>query len=218
MSTNPDEIRRDIERTRAELSDNVNALGDSAKPSNMVREQVDQVKEGVHSFKERIFGSDTNPYDHGAVGAVGDKAGTAVADARDAVADAPRQVKASTRGNPLAAGLIAAGIGALVGGLIPASQMEKERATQLKDAAEPAIEELKAMATEAKDNLQPLAEEVAGNIKEVAQGAGQNIKADAQAATDEVSEQARVSAETVKADAQLKADETKAEADRLRTT
>ncbi len=100
MSTNPEEIRRDIERTRAELSDNVNALGDSAKPSNIVREQVDQVKEGVHSFKERIFGSDTNPYDHGAVGAVGDKAGTLVEDARESVADAPRQVKASTRGNP----------------------------------------------------------------------------------------------------------------------
>lgn len=211
MSTNPDEIRREIERTRAELSDNVNALGDSAKPSNMVREQVDQVKEGVHGFKERIFGSDTNPYDDGALGAVGDRAGTAVA-------DAPRQVKASTRGNPLAAGLIAAGIGALIGGLIPASQMEKERATQLKDAAEPAIEELKALATEAKDNLQPLAEEAAGSIKEVAQGAAQNIKADAQAATDEVSEQARLSAERVKADAQAKADETKAEADRLRTT
>jgi gas vesicle protein len=200
MSTNPEEIRRDIERTRAELSENVNALGDSAKPSNIVREQVDQVKEGVHSFKERIFGSDTNPYDHGAVGAVEDKAGTLVEDAKETVADAPRQVKASTRGNPLAAGLIAAGLGALIGGLIPASRMEKERAEQLKVAAEPVVEEIKQMATEAKDNLQPLAEEVAGNLKEVAQDATEHVKADAQVAKDEVSGQAHASAETVKSD------------------
>ena len=200
MSNNPEEIRRDIERTRAELSDNVNALGDSAKPSNIVREQVDQVKEGVHSFKERIFGSDTNPYDHGAVGAVGDKAGTLVEDAKEAVADAPRQVKASTRGNPLAAGMIAAGLGALIGGLIPASRMEKERAEQLKVAAEPVVEEIKQMATEAKDNLQPLAQEVAGNLKEVAQDATEHVKADAQVAKDEVVGQAHYSAATVKSD------------------
>ena len=201
MSTNPEEIRRDIERTRAELSDNVNALSDSAKPSNMVREQVDHVKEGMHGFKEAIFGSDTNPNDDGALGAVGERAGDAVADARDAVADAPRQLKASTRGNPLAAGLIAAGVGALIGGLIPASRMEKERAAQLKEAAEPAIEELKAMATEAKDNLQPLVEEVAGNLKEVAVDAGEHVKADAAVAKDEVADQARYSADTLKSDA-----------------
>ncbi|NHB84511.1 DUF3618 domain-containing protein [Tessaracoccus sp. HDW20] len=215
--SNPDEIRREIERTRAELSENVNAFGDSAKPSNLVREQVDQVKDGVHSIKERIFGSDTDPYDQGAMGAVGDKAGVAVADARDAVADAPRQLKASTRGNPIAAGLIAAGIGALIGGLIPPSEMEKERAAQFRDAAEPAIEELKAMATEAKENLQPLAEEAAENILEAAQDAGQTIKADAQSATEEVARQTKASAETVKTDSQVKAHETKTEAHQLPT-
>ena len=124
-----------------------------------------------------------------------------MADARDAVADAPRQLKASTRGNPLAAGLIAAGVGALIGGLIPASRMEKEPAAQLKEAAEPAIEELKAMATEAKDNLQPLVEEVAGNLKEVAVDAGEHVKADAAVAKDEVADQARYSADTLKSDA-----------------
>ena len=202
MSNNPNEIRRDIERTRAELSDNVTALGDSAKPSNIVREQVEGVKDSVRSVKERIFGSDADPYDDGALGDATHRVGDALSDARDSVADAPRQVRASTRGNPLAAGLIAAGVGALIGGLLPTTRMEKERAVQLKEAAEPAIEQVKEMAAEAKEHLQPMAEEAAEGLKGVVQTAGDHLKSDAQLATDEVKEQAQFSAETVKTDAQ----------------
>ena len=211
MTDNPEDIRRDIERTRAELSDNVNALGDSAKPSNIVREQVDNVKDKAHGLKERIFGSDYDPYDHGAVGDVGDRASGVVSDARDAVADAPRQLKSQTRGNPIAAGLIAAGVGALIGGLLPATRFEKDAATQVKDAAEPAIEQVKEMAQEAGEHLKPMAQEAAENVKNVAQAAGQNVSAEAAAAKDEVAYQAKSSADTVRSDAETKVEETKQE-------
>lgn len=207
MTNNPEEIRRDIEQTRAELSDNVNALGDSAKPSNLVREQVDNVKEGVHSLKERIFGSDYDPYDDGAAGGVRDVAH----DARDAVADAPQQLKARTRGNPLAAGLIAAGVGALIGGLIPATRFEKEKAVQVKDAAEPAIEQVKEMAQEAGEHLKPAAQEAAESMKNVTAGATETVKTEAAVAKEEVAGQARSSADTVKHDAQGAVDDTKHE-------
>lgn len=218
MSQNPDEIRRDIERTRAELSENVNALSDSAKPSNIARDKVDSVKEKVAGVKESIFGSDDpyDPYDRGRGTELKERAGDAVTDAKLAVQDAPYQVKSRTRGNPIAAGLIAAGVGALIGGLIPASRMEKERATQLKEAAEPAIEEVKEMGAEAKEHLQPVAQEAAESVKGTAQEAGENVKADAQVAKDEVTEQAQYSAENVKSDAQTKVDETKTEVDDAR--
>lgn len=115
QSQTPEEIRRDIERTRAELSDNVNALGDSAKPSNIAREQVDKVRGRAADLKAKVFGDPNDPWDDGAVG----DAGHALADARDSAADAvqgaPRQLKRQAQGNPLAAGLIAFGLGALVG-------------------------------------------------------------------------------------------------------
>ena len=63
----PEEIRRDIERTRAELSDNVNALGDGANPANVARRQVDKVKDGAASLKHRVFGDPHDPWDDGAV-------------------------------------------------------------------------------------------------------------------------------------------------------
>ena len=54
----------------------------------------------------------------GALGSVQDRASGAV----DTVTDAPRQVQRKTRGNPLAAGLIAFGIGYLISGAIPATR------------------------------------------------------------------------------------------------
>lgn len=212
MSQSPEEIRRDIERTRAELSENVNALGDSTKPSNIAREQVDRVRGKAADLKARVFGDPDDPWDDGAAGDVGHQ----LADVRDqagrAVQDAPRQLRRSTQGNPLAAGLIAFGVGALVGSLLPASRAEKDAALQLKDAAEPAVEQAKEMAAEAREHLQPIAQEAADNVKTVAQEAGDQVKHDAEQARDEVSAQAQSSADAVKSDAQGAVDETKAEA------
>ncbi|MGO1385397.1 MAG: DUF3618 domain-containing protein [Arachnia sp.] len=218
MST-PEEIRRDIERTRAELSDNVSALGDSASPSNIARGQVDKVKDSATSFKERVFGSPNDPYDDGIVGDArarlgdsGDDASGLVSGARDAVNDAPQQVKSHTRGNPMAAGLIAMGIGALIGGLIPASRRESEAANQLKEAAQPLVDQAKQVAAETKDNLQPLVQEAVGAVKDVAQDGGEKVKQDASQAKDSVSDKARTSADTVRDDAQQAAEKSKQDA------
>lgn len=209
--SNPDEIRRDIERTRAELSENVNALGDSTSPSNITRGQVDRVKEGAANLKERVFGAPEDPHDDGAAGDLR----ASVDDAKDAVADTPRKVKSGTRGNPLAAGLIAMGVGALVGGLIPSSRKEQEMAHQVKDAAEPLVAEVKQMANQAKDNLQPVVQDATAGVKDVAQDAGEHVRQDAVQAKDQVTEQAKSSADTVKQDGREAAEQTRQDARRV---
>lgn len=214
--SNPDEIRRDIERTRAELSENVNALGDGSNPGNIARNQVDKVKEGAHNLKERIFGSEDDPYDEGSLGQAGDRVQQAVGDARQAIDEVPGQLKQRTRGNPLAAGLIAAGIGALIGGLIPASRKEQEYAEKLKDAAEPLVEEVKGMAVNAKDHLQPQAEQAFAEVKDTAQEGAEHVKADAQDAAETVSAEAQGAAEQVRQDAETAVDETKQDVDETR--
>jgi hypothetical protein len=56
-SNDPDEIRADIERTRAELSDDVDALADTANPKNIAKRQATRVKEAVVGVKEHVMGS-----------------------------------------------------------------------------------------------------------------------------------------------------------------
>ena len=62
-SNDPDEIRADIERTRATLSNDVDDLAESVKPQSVARRQVDKVKDAVGSVKERVMGSDDDDYD-----------------------------------------------------------------------------------------------------------------------------------------------------------
>lgn len=211
MTSNPDDIRRDIERTRADLSHNVNALADQANPANIARRQVDKVTGGARDLKTRIFGDPHDPWDDGAVGDVQHRAAGAVEDARvaaagavgdakDAVQDAPRQVRRQTQGNPLAAGLIAFGLGALVGGLVPSTRAEQDWATTAKDKAEPLVEEAKAMAQEAAEHLKPAAQQAADTLKDAATAAGEHVRDDAQVAADDVRSQAELAADQAKAD------------------
>ena len=59
MSTNdPDELRREIDQTRSNLSYDVNALADEAAPRNIARRQVRRVHSSAMSLRERLFGSD----------------------------------------------------------------------------------------------------------------------------------------------------------------
>ncbi len=139
-SNDPDEIRADIERTRAALSDNVDELAESVKPKNVAGRQVGKVKEAASNIKDRVMGSDDDDYSGSAVGAVGDKASSAkdtvsekASDARDAVRQAPSRMKRRAQGNPLAAGMIAFGLGMLVSSLIPSTEKEREAVSQLQE-------------------------------------------------------------------------------------
>ncbi len=200
MTNNPDEIRRDIERTRADLSHNVNALADQANPANVARRQMGKVAGGARDLKTRIFGDPNDPWDDGAVGDAQHAAAGAVEDAKLAVQDAPRQLRRQAQGNPLAAGLISFGLGALIGGLIPASRAEQDAARRVRDEAEPLVEEAKAMAQEAADHLKPAAQQAADTVKDAAASAGEHVRDDARLAADDVRTQAQVSADQAKAD------------------
>lgn len=57
MSNDPDQIRRDIERTRSELSSNVEALTDKVTPSHIVARRVDSATGAVTGVKERVMGT-----------------------------------------------------------------------------------------------------------------------------------------------------------------
>lgn len=200
MTNNPDEIRRDIERTRADLSHNVNALADQANPANVARRQVDKVAGGARDLKARIFGDPHDPWDDGAVGDAQHRAADAVEGAKEAVQGAPSQVRRQAQGNPLAAGLVAFGLGALVGGLIPSTRAEQDLASRAKVEAEPLVEEAKAMAQEAAEHLKPAAQQATDTLKDAATAAGEHVRDGAQDAADDVRFRAEVAAEDARAD------------------
>jgi gas vesicle protein len=212
-STDPNEIRADIERTRAELSYNVDELADTASPKNIANRQVDKVKGAVSGVRDRIMGSPDDPYDTGAVGsvkeAVGDKV-SAVGDrvstvgdrasaAGGAIASAPSTAKSKARGNPLAAGLIAFGAGLLVSGLIPSSQKEQRAVSNLQEkTVEPLKQQVSQVAGEVASNLREPAQEAAESVKSTATEAVQHVKEEGAAGKEQVVSQAQDAKENVR--------------------
>src|SRR4051812_26911881 len=107
MST-PSEIEEQIATTRSRLSDDVNRLGEKVSPSAVVNRRVENVKSSAASLRDRVMGSSDNGSGlSGAKDAVSGKASDLTSAASGAASNAPSSLRRQTRGNPLAAGLIA---------------------------------------------------------------------------------------------------------------
>ena len=167
MSETPEEIRARIERTRAEVGGDVDALAEKVSPSGMVGRQTERVKSAFGDAKDRIFGSDER--DPGMVGHAGEEMRNAAGHMGEEVRHTADRAVQKAKGNTLAVGLIAFGVGALV-----------------KESAQPLVDEAKHMAQEAGEHLKEPAQRAAESVKETAREAGEHVKADAQGAADDV--------------------------------
>jgi len=185
MSTttqSPEEIRRDIERTRADLASDVDTLHEKVSPSAIAQRRTEAVKGRLSSVKEKVMGTTSS---------VGDSTSSGLHSATDTVKSAPSSAKQKAQGNPLAAGVIAFGAGWLISSLLPATEKEKQAALQAKDVvsehSDTLTAPLKEAAQNAKENLQPHAQNAAESVKSTATDAAQNVKGEAQSAKDELS-------------------------------
>jgi gas vesicle protein len=251
MGPSPDQIRHDIDRTRAELVADANRIVDHTRPRNIAQRRVDRVRHGMSSLKERVMGtvpenastmqhrasgmasaagertrdvastmgdrahdaaSTVGERAHDAASTVGDKAQHATSTMSDkaqhaaqAVQTAPEQARQQARGNPLAAGLIAFGAGALVATLIPATRAEQDAVRELGDRASGAIEPVKEAVAESaqklKDEAGTMVGEATGQVKQVAQDATQTTVEQAKGSAHEVTDHARESGQQVKHEA-----------------
>ncbi|GAA4429777.1 DUF3618 domain-containing protein [Georgenia halophila] len=170
MTTNdPDQIRADIERTRAELSDDVDALGEKSSPSRMAERQTEKVKDAATGAKERVFGAAEDAKENlsETMSGTGDKA-----------KESPQRARRKAEGNPLAAGVIAFGVGLLASSLVPSSRKEREMVQQAKgsDQVQRATQEVKDTAKETADHLREPAQQATQDVRETATSGAQEVK------------------------------------------
>ncbi|WP_105035247.1 DUF3618 domain-containing protein [Cryobacterium aureum] len=180
----PDQIRAEIERTRRELGGDVDALADKVTPAKIMQRQTDKVKSALGSVSERVMGAASHT-------------GDAVSSATDTMGELPHHAANTTKGNPLAVGLISFGIGWLAASLVPASDKEKQLASSLKEAAQPFISEATDAAKQLADSLREPAQEAVAAVKDSAEGAVDEVKAAAQGAANDVKDEAVSAKDTV---------------------
>jgi hypothetical protein len=217
-SSDPDVIRRQIEDTRRELSYDVDALNEKVNPARVVDRRVTAAKGRITSVKEKVMGTaqdTTYTAQHRAqeaAGTVQDAASSAAesvqsaaSSAAGAVQQAPDAIVRQAQGNPLAAGMIAFGVGWLVSSLLPASAKEKELAQQAESAVrehkDVLLEPAKQAAQEIGDQLKPAAQQAVESVKSTAQDAATTVADEGKSAAADVQGQAEQAKDTVKSKA-----------------
>jgi gas vesicle protein len=197
------EVRRGIERTRDDMSETIDAIADRTSPSRIVGRQRRRVTGRFRSLRERVMGSAddmrSSAHDtvHGSVETTQHGAEQLAETARELPAQARDQVRSQTQGNPLAAGLIAFGGGLLAAYVIPSSRVERRAASQVREAAQPAVEDLKETGRELAGDLKDSASQAADEVKQSASSAAQRIADDTKDATDDVRGQASSATQAV---------------------
>ncbi|WP_406072235.1 DUF3618 domain-containing protein [Micromonospora sp. NBC_01638] len=197
MRTDPDQIRREIEATRNSLSSDVDALAYKVSPSRVVDDRKQRARSALQNVRDKVMGT-ASDLGHGtgqAAHSVGDRASSAASSVSDAAHSAPRVIRQKSQGNPLAAGLIAFGVGWLASSLIPASRREQQAATELKERVSEhsgaVKEKLGEVASELKDELREPVQHATESVKSTAQDAVHAVRDDTKSAAQDVKGQAQ---------------------------
>lgn len=185
MSDDPDQIRAQIERTRGNLSADVNTLADTVNPAHAAKRQVSKVKGAVSGVKDKVMGAAST-----ATSSVSDTSSSV----SDAVTGVPQRLSDQTSGSPLAAGLIAFGVGALLGSLLPASTGEQRAAAKVKDTMTPIATDA---AKDVADHLKEPAQEAVEAVKDTATDAAATVKDESASAAADLKDQAQDAKDTV---------------------
>ena len=196
MGEDPDRIRREIEQTREQMGETIDALGYKADVKARAKESV---QEKTQSVKESVVGVTQSAKEKlvGARDSVADTAGSATTTVSDAAPDREqvkqqaRRAKGLAQENPIGLAIGSIAVGFIAGLLVPASRIEDEKLGEVSDQV---VEKVKETGQEALERGKQVAQEAAQSAQETAresaQQHGEEMKQSAQQNAQDVTRQA----------------------------
>jgi hypothetical protein len=170
MGQDPDAIRQDIEQTRSEMTDTVEAVGYKADVPSRAK---DAVSDKVENMKSKV--SDTATRAKEAVVGTASRAGEATP-SQGQVKQTGRRAAGMAKENPLGLAIGAAALGFLAGLAAPSTRVEDEKLGRVSDQV---MDKVKETGQEALDRGKQVAQEVASSAadtaKEKTQEHGQDL-------------------------------------------
>ena len=175
MGQDPDQIRQDIEETRAEMSQTVEAIGYKADVPSRAKDKVSETVDNVRSkvsdtasrAKEAVVGTASR------AGDTASSAASRVGEATPSDGEVKQQAKHAVglaQENPLGLAVGAVALGFLTGLAVPSTRMENQR---LGPVADQVKDKVKETGQEALDRGKQVAQEVASSAAETAKEQGQ---------------------------------------------
>jgi ElaB/YqjD/DUF883 family membrane-anchored ribosome-binding protein len=186
MGEDPDRIRREIEATREEMGETVDALSYKADVKSRARDSIVEKKE---SAKESLMG--TKESIKSKVVGTTDRVGEATPDSEQ-VKENARRAAGIAQENPLGLAIGSAAVGFLVGMLLPSSRVEDQKLGPIADDVK---EKAKETGQEALQRGQQVAQEAAQSAQQTVQERGreeaQEVASTAQQNAQEAASSAR---------------------------
>ncbi len=180
MAQTADELEADIVHTRGDMSSALDLIGDQMSPKQVVKGGSHRLRQWIQSARDGIMGTASNVEELVRQGedGLGKGAGQHGSEA----------IAGENQGNPLAAGIIAFGVGLLTGSLLRPTKVEQHGLSAIADKAEPAIDVAMQAASELGHGVHKSTEQAASELGDVLKDAGQAIADKTQTATSEAAE------------------------------
>jgi len=204
MGERTEELRREIESTRGDLGETLDAIGDRVSPGRIIERRKNRISGGVRSGVDRVMGK-AHDVQSSVAGRAHDMQSSVSGAGQGVVGtlhDAPGQVRSSAQGAPMMAGVIAFAAGFLVAAAIPPTETEKEASSHLASKVEPIKAELANVGHDVADQLKEPLSQAVGEVKETAKSQATDVTQTAKDAAQETAGQAKESAAAVKDSAQ----------------
>lgn len=190
MGQSTDELRRDIEYTRADMSETVDAIEDRIRPGRAIQRQKNRMSEKWYDVRDRVMGTASEWQD---------SAGETAGEMTDTIKDAPDAMMRQTKGSPMVAGALAVGVGFLLAVAFPPTDAERRASSRLAEKVEPAKQEMVESAKEVADHLKEPAKQAAQEVKDAAREGAADVSDTAKQAVQDTKQQASESASRVQA-------------------
>jgi Protein of unknown function (DUF3618) len=185
MGQDPDAIRQDIEQTRSDMSETVEAVGYKADVPSRVKEAVSDKMENV---KAKVSGTATRAKE--AVTGTTSRVGDATPSGGEVKQQAKRAVGLAKE-NPLGLAIGAVALGFLAGLVVPSTRVENERLGPVADQVKDKVKETGQEAFDrGKQVAQEAASSAAATVKQQGREHGQDLAQSAKQNAQDVGDQA----------------------------
>jgi Protein of unknown function (DUF3618) len=182
-----DQLEADIVHTRQDMSSAMDRVGDQMSPKQVLKGGTHRLSQWIQSARDGIMGTVSAP-------------SAPVGQGPEGLGEGPGQsrhdsgsITAQNQGNPLAAGIIAFGVGLLIGSVLRPTKVEQQGLSAIADKAEPAIDAAIQAASELGHGVQKSTEQAASELGDVLKEAGQEIVDKTRASTSEAAESVKPS-------------------------
>jgi hypothetical protein len=193
MGKSASDVRTEIEDTRQDMSQTIDAIADRTSPRRVVARRRERMASGWRSMRERVMGraDDVRATAGGRAyelaGGAQERAGGVAEQARRA----PEVVVEQTQGNPLAAGLIAFGGGLLLASMLPPTEAEQRVAGKVREQTQPLQDELVRAGQAVGEDLKSSAQDAAEQVKQRAAEATSTVGDDVRSSAGELTQEAK---------------------------